>query len=436
MTTTTTTAITVRGAWRFFLPLIFMTELNAISKSVIHAFLARLPEATVAIAGFNIAFASYYAFSSATEAAQMITISWLRSRDAIFPLLRFFCLITSAPVTLALVLALTPAGDWFFGTLFGASPDAIREAKIATFIFSLSAPVLIVRGLTFGLLMINRRTMLISWSTMVRLASLGVSLLVFPYLLSGAAAGAAALVTCMLVETIVSAVFAARYFRALPATDPDAPRPRARELWRFAWPLMLNSSTELGAVFVISIFLGRLADPDLALAAFGVVHGLTSLLMSPMRNLLPTAQTLARSVADQGALLRFAAQAVIVFALIALGLYGTPMRDVILEQWMGLSPELEAACAPAMRFAFLMAAAWGFSALLRGFLAGERRTTSLAFTGGVRLVVPALVAGATLFTHDLDGAALGLFAWFSGYGAEALWLFSRMRARRAQEASA
>ena len=35
--------VTVRAAWRFFAPLIFMTELNAISKSVIHAFLARLP---------------------------------------------------------------------------------------------------------------------------------------------------------------------------------------------------------------------------------------------------------------------------------------------------------------------------------------------------------------------------------------------------------
>ena len=43
---------------------------------------------------------------------------------------------------------------------------------------------------------------------------------------------------------------------------------------------------------------GLLADPDLALAAFNIVYGLVSLLMSPMRNLLQTAQTLARTVAD------------------------------------------------------------------------------------------------------------------------------------------
>ena len=192
---------------------------------------------------------------------------------------------------------------------------------------------------------------------------------------------------------------------------------------------MLNSSAEMGAVFVISIFLGRLVDPDLALAAFGVVHGLTGLLMSPLRNLLHTAQTLVRSAADRAALRRFAVQVVVVFALIAIGLFDTPLSHEVLGRLMGLSPELEAACAPAMRFAFVMAAAWGFSALLRGFLAGARRTTSLAFTGAGRLVVAAGVGAFAFAARDLDGALLGLAAWFAGYGAEAAYLALRLRAR-------
>ena len=215
--------VTVRAAWRFFAPLIFMTELNAISKSVIHAFLARLPDATASLAGFNIAFTAYYACGSATEVSYLVTISWLRDRRSILPLLRFFCLITTGPVALALVVAFTAAGDWLYGGLFGVSPAAVREAKLATFFFSLSAPILIARAFTFGVLMINRRTMLISWSTLARLASLGVSLVLLPLFVSGAAAGAAALVTCMAVEAIVSAVFAARYFRALPAVAGPAP---------------------------------------------------------------------------------------------------------------------------------------------------------------------------------------------------------------------
>ena len=418
--------VTVRAAWRFFLPLIFMTELNAISKSVIHAFLARLPQATTSLAGFNVAFTAYYACSSTTEVSYLVTLSWLRDRRSILPLLRFFCLITCGPLALALTVAFTPVGDWLYGGLFGASPAAVHEAKLATFVFSLSAPFLIARAFTFGVLMINRRTMLISWSTLARLASLGGSLVVLPWFVSGAAAGAAALVICMAVEAMVSGLFATRYFRALPAAA--GPPPRIRELWRFAWPLMLNSSAEMGTVFVISIFLGRLLHPDLALAAFGVVHGLAGLMMSPMRNLLHTAQTLARSAADRAALRRFAVQVVAVFALIAIGLFDTPMSHVVLGRLMGLSPELEAACAPAMRFAFVMAAAWGFSALLRGFLAGARRTGSLALTGAGRLVVAALVGSLAFAANDLDGALLGLGAWFAGYGAEAAYL-ARMSRR-------
>ena len=326
----------------------------------------------------------------------------MRDRRCIAPLLRFFCLITSGPLALALAVAFTSAGDWLYGGLFGASPAAVREAKLATFVFSLSAPFLIARAFTFGVLMINRRTMLISWSTLARVASLGGSLVILPWFVSGAAAGAAALITCMAVETIVSGLFAARYFRALPAAA--GPVPRIRELWRFAWPLMLNSSAEMGTVFVISIFLGRLLDPDLALAAFGVVHGLTSLMMSPMRNLLHTAQTLVRTAADRAALQRFSVQAIVVFALSAVGLFDTPLNQIVLGRLMGLSPELEVACTPAMRFAFVMAAAWGFSALLRGFLAGARRTGTLALTGAGRLVVAALTGTLALAEDDLDGA--------------------------------
>ena len=421
--------VTVRAAWRFFAPLIFMTELNAISKSVIHAFLARLPDATTSLAGFNVAFTAYYACGSATEVSYLVAISWLRDRRSILPLLRFFCLITAAPIALALAVAFTAAGDWLYGGLFGASPAAVREAKLATFVFSLSAPLLIARAFTFGVLMINRRTMLISWSTLARLASLGGSLALLPHFASGAAAGAAALVTCMAVEAAVSGLFAARYFRALPAVA--GPAPRIRDLWRFAWPLMLNSSAEMGTVFVISIFLGRLLDPDLALAAFGVVHGLTSLMMSPMRNLLHTAQTLARTAADRATLRRFSVQVVVVFALVAIGIFDTPVSHVVLARLMGLSPELEAACTPAMRFAFVMAAAWGFSALLRGFLAGARRTGSLALTGAGRLGVAALVGSLALAAADLDGALLGIAAWFAGYAAEAVYLAVRLRPRAA-----
>jgi hypothetical protein len=45
--------ISLRDTYRFFLPLVFMTELNMISKSVRHAFLRRTHAPSVSVAAFN-----------------------------------------------------------------------------------------------------------------------------------------------------------------------------------------------------------------------------------------------------------------------------------------------------------------------------------------------------------------------------------------------
>ena len=58
--------ITQKDAFRFFAPLVFMTELNMISKSVIHAFLARLAAPKMVLAAFSISFTFDSTLASAT----------------------------------------------------------------------------------------------------------------------------------------------------------------------------------------------------------------------------------------------------------------------------------------------------------------------------------------------------------------------------------
>ncbi|MEZ5856420.1 MAG: hypothetical protein R3D67_17345 [Hyphomicrobiaceae bacterium] len=66
-------------------------------------------------------------------------------------------------------------------------------------------------------------------------------------------------------------------------------------------------------IFVINLFLGRLTKAELAIAAFGVAHGLVSLLMAPMRNLAQSAQTLVSRREDVRTLMIFATQLVAFF---------------------------------------------------------------------------------------------------------------------------
>ena len=413
--------VTLRTAYRFFVPLIFMTELNMISKSVINAALARAPDQNVTLAAFHVAFTLYFALSSSTEVCALLTLAYLNTRRALGRLVRFMILIVAVPWAVAQAIAFTTLGDWAFGGLFGVSDAVVAQAKSATFLLSLSAPILITRSICFGLILMHQRTIFITFATFVRLASLAVSLVVLPKFLDGAAVGAAALVICMAMETMVALVFAQGLFRLMPhgsEQGTEAP-PSLRRQWRFSWPLMMNASSEMGVVTAISIFLGLLADPDLALAAFNIIYGLVGLLMSPMRNLVQTAQTLVKTISDRRPLFVFALHLIGFFSVIGFVLFHTPLEGVVLTGAMGLQAELRNYCAPALKFAFLMSAAWAYSALFRGLLAGVRSTTMMAASGASRIAVAALISSTTLVFVTANGAVIGLIGWMAGYAAEA-----------------
>jgi progressive ankylosis protein len=421
-------AVTIGDALLFFLPLVFMTPLNMISKSIIHAFLARLLEPEITLAAFSISFAFYYTLTSSTEVNTLLSISYLRDRRAVRHLLGFFCLVVGPPVLLTQVVAWTPLGVWLYGGLFGGSAEVIAQAQRATFWFAFSAPVLMARSLAFGLIMVHRRTIWITLSTLLRLLSLGVSLLLLPRVLHGAAVGAAALVTCMAVEAAFACWAARGFFRALPAEGGE--RPRYRDLWRFAWPLMMSQCMEMGIVMTINIFLGRLPKPDLALASFGVTQGLANVVISPMRNLMQTAQTLARTRADVRVLLRFTHYLVAAFTVgVALAFF-TPLRHAVLAHVMGLRGDLLAYSEPAVMVTFLVAGAWGYAALFRGLLASARRTRTVAVSALARLGVAVAVGSSTLFLPGANGAVIGVAAWAATFGAEALLLGWRLLNRR------
>ena len=421
--------VTLSSAYRFFLPLILMTELNMISKSVINAALARTQDQNITLAAFHVAFTLYFALSSSTEVCSLLTLAYLKTKAALKHLLRFMILIVAVPWLFAQILAFTSLGDLAFGGLFGASDAVVAQAKFSIFLLSFSAPILLIRSICFGLILMHQRNIFISFATLVRLASLAGSLLVLPKFLDGAPIGAAALVLCMAFETVIAFIFARPLFQNLPSgnlTNDEAP-PKVRRQWRFAWPLMLNMSSELGVVTVISICLGFLGNPDLALAAFNVVYSLVSLIVSPMRNLLQTAQTLVKSNSDRRTMFVFVLHLVGFFGLIGILLFHTPLERFVLVDAMGLKDVLRDYCLPALQMSFLMAAAWAYSALFRGLLAGAQNTTILAISGLSRIAVAALISGAIFFISDVNGAVVGIIGWMAGYGIEAIFLVFQLR---------
>ena len=404
--------------YRFFVPLVLMVELNMISKSVIHAFLARTETPSTTLAAFNAAFTFYFAITSATEVTALLCLSYLKSRRDVLRLLAFMGLVLVLPLAVVMVIAFTDFGDHVFGNWFGLSAQGRIEARQATGFLAISAPFLLFRGVAFALLMMDRKTIIITWSTFVRLASLSVSLLILPVWLEGAAIGAAALVLCMASEAVFAWLFAWASFMRLPAVREA--KDTLFGYWRFAWPLIINGSAEMGVIFVINLFLGRLSEAELAIAAFGVVHGLVSLLMAPMRNLTQSAQTLVKRPEDVRQMLVFSSQLVAIFVIAALVLFETPLRDWMLKSVMGLTPELAAYSAPALTIAFVMAPFWACAALFRGLLARSRTTLSLAMSGALRIICAGGAASVSYAYPELNGALIGIAAWILSYVVETL----------------
>ncbi len=284
-----------------------------------------------------------------------------------------------------------------------------------------------MRNVLAALLMQARRTLLISVGTGVRIAALFGWMWLLAGSIGGAPLGAAALGLCIAVESVLLGVLAWPFYCLLPATGERVAG--LREIWRFAWPLMVNQLAENGVIVVVNFFLGRLAQPDLALAAFGVVRGLALLLLSPLRNLAQTAQTLCRHREDLRAMLRFTLLGAGVGTVVIAVLFLTPLRGWVLGTVMGLQGPLAAYAATGTLVLVAMPLAWSYAAAFRGLLAGARHTRAMATSGLVRLAIAGAVSSLCLLLPTLNGALIGTVAMTASFAAEAVLLGAALRPR-------
>lgn len=419
--------LTVKVILLFFLPLILMQELHQISHSVIHAFLARLPNPKETIASFSISFAFVTTFSGINAVSIQACISFVKDRDSFWHLARFFGAVAFAVFLMIELIALTPFSRVLFGNWMGAGTEVVRHARTASAIMGVWILPILARNLCYGLAMVHRRTVLITNATIVRLAALALFLFVFPFWLEGAAAGAAALVACMTVEAVYMLIGVRPFYRTM--TSDTGTAHSFHDIWKFSWPLMITQSSENGVAFIINFFLGQLSHPDLALAAFGIVYGLVRVILAPLRNLVQTAQTLLRTHDDLRTMVKFTSGLLLFFVVMILGMFYTPLRVWILEGVMGLSLELSRYITPAARLIFLVAVFWGFAALFRGVLAAMRLTHFLAISAGLRLSVVTLVGSISLMAPHLNGAVVGVLAICGAFAAESLMLGWQVRNR-------
>ena len=412
--------LTLKTILLFFLPLIFMSELIQLSHVVTNAFLARLLAPREIIAAFSIAFGLNLMASGVTMATIQVGICFITDRTSFMRLLRFCLILVLVPFFVVEFIALTPAGEIVFGDWMGASPGVVSQARWASAIMGFWTFPILIRNLCYALAMNKRRTILITYGTAVRLVSLIGFLFVFSIWFDGAVVGAMATVAGMTVEATFMVVATRSYFLNLEKTA-DKPA-GAREFWSFSWPLMLMQITENGVMFVLNFFLGQLKNPDLAIASFGIVYGLIRVILAGPRNLVQTSQSLVHGRQDLRAMFQFTFGLILLYCVLILVLFYTPLNEWLLEVVMGLTPELSGYCKNAVKLIFLVAIFWATTATLRGTLSSVRKTTVIAVSAGVRMVVIAGIGFFAFLYPHLNGAVLGVFSFAGAFAAETILL--------------
>ena len=412
----------IRDAYKFFLPLMLMAELMMLSHAMVVAFLARMPDPAPILAAFSIAFYLHATIGSPVWACQIVALSFIRDRASMRTLLIFSLQALGLVAWIWLLIGATPVGDWFFSSLFGASEPVARTAKLCTLVSFLMVPCVLVRSLAYSLMMTVRRTMLVTYGSALRVLVLFALLVFLTGRYEGAVVGIIALLGCIVVETLYAVFAAHRLFRALPARSGEPPT--YRRLWQFSWPIMLMQVAESGVSFTVNFFLGRLARPELALAAFGVLDSIVRVLLSPLRNLILTAQALLQTRSDTRVLIIFSCQVAAIFCLL-MGLFYVPsIRDWVLLDAVGLPPDIASYVGSALRIGFLLALCMAGACLTRGLLIASHNTGAIAVTSAVRLVavIAAGVLGVAL--EASNGAMLGIMALTAAFATEAVILTS------------
>lgn len=412
--------LTIKTILAFFLPLIFMAELIQLSHTITNAFLARLLAPKEIIAAFSIAFGFNILAGGVTMATIQTGICFIKDLPTFKRLLRFCLLLVLVPFCLVELISLTAIGDVVFGDFLGVSPGVVGQAKHASAIMGLWTFPILIRNLCYAMAMNKRKTILITYATAVRLASLVGFLFAYSFLFDGAIVGAMATVSGMTVEALFMIAATRNYFLNLEKSV--ASEDGAGEFWSFSWPLMLMQISENGVMFVIIFFLGQLNNPDLAIASFGIVFGLARILFAGPRNLVQTAQSLVSRRHDLRPMFQFTFVLALFYCFLIYVLFYTPLSEWILAVVMGLTVELRAYSVDALKLMFLIAIFWAAAATLRGILSSLRLTFVIAVAAVVRLTAIIGIGSIALLSPDLNGAVLGVLAIAGAFAVETVLL--------------
>lgn len=397
-----------RSILLFWAPLAATWLMMAVEGPFLAAVIARLPEATINLAAYGVAFAIAMVVES--PVVMLMTTSTALAEDAhSFRKLRRFANALNAAVTGVLLFVLLPPVFDLISLDVLALPEEVATLTRGALLLMLPWPAAIgYRRFYQGLLIREGHPRLVAAGTVTRISAIALTGLALARLgIPGVHVGAAALTAGVCTEAVVSRWMArgavARVLGRESRSESGALNYGI--ITRFYYPLALTSLIGFAAQPLLTFFMSRAPDPVESLAVFPVVGSLTFVFRAVCLAYQEVTIALLGDRNEQLPALRTFAVSLGLVTTSGIAVFGlTPFSAVWFETLSGLTPELAAfAILPTILFIpmpFLSA----MLSLERGILIKSRRTRPVTFATAMEVVC--MAAGFPLLVQAFGWAGV------------------------------
>ncbi len=417
--------VQVSSIFRLWLPLAISFELMMLEGPSVQGAIGRLPEPTLNLAAWGLAFSLALLVESPVIMLLATAIALVREEDSYKALRQFVLTLMVACTLLTAVVAFTPLFDLIAAHIMGQPALIVVAARPALQIMLLWTAAIAWRRFYQGVLVRAGQTRLVSVGTAVRLT---VTLLVAGSLLKwghrpGVEVGAITLMAAVVMEAIAVTMFALPIARQhlLGRHTPDTVPLTQRAIWRFHMPLAATTLLTLLAPPLTAAALARLSMRHETLAAWPVVSMLLLVLRGPGLALQEITISQSRRPEARHALRRFTTLVGLISTAVTLLLALTPLLDRYMDVVLHLPPELRTFVRVGMALGSPLPLITALGSWARGTLVASRRTSAVYRGMGVNLVTHgAVLMGGIAFR--LPGMAVASLAFLLSASLEYLYL--------------
>jgi hypothetical protein len=423
-----------REIFLLWLPLALSGEMMSIAGPVVQAGISRLPEPTVNLAAFGFVMSIAVLVEAPVIMLITATVTLVRNRESYFLLRRFLTHLIALVTGMGFLLYFTPLYHLVFLRLMAIPPDIVEVARPALQVLLLWPLAIAVRRFFQGILIWQGKSMLVTYGTALRLASLimmvfvGVSVGSIP----GALVGGLAMAVSVMVEMFVIAWWAHPVIREkiLPLRDnPGGDSAMGYGgLLRFYWPLAGTDFMRIMARPVTTTGIARMSNPTLSLAAWPVASGLAQLVSSMAMSLQEV--TLARIVDEDSKrrLATFALAAGVVLSSLLIIVSFTPVSSLYFERVMAVPADVQTLAVPTTGILVALPLLFATRNFLRGVMIWRRRTGSVQLAMFVNLLTLIVFLALGAYFGGLMGVTVAAGATVSAQFMETIslrWLSRR-----------